>query len=345
MEENKKEIIKEKNKINKEKEKKKKASAKQKLDRATILGIIAVCIASVGLVIAILALVLGGGKSGKNSSGLEFYPDGNGNYIVGAGEAKYLSEITIPEKHNGGNVIGIDNEGFAYCENLKSITIPDSVTNIGDYAFAYCDKLTDINMGSGVTNIGLYAFSGCTALASINLSENLQTIDEYAFYACENLVNISIPDSVISVGANAFTNCDSLNFTISENGYYLGNRDNPYHTLVKIESTEITSFTVNEGTRVIYSGVFDFCYKLTEIDLPEGVTQIGVEAFYNCESLKTLIIPRTLKYIGDRAFSGCTSLSAIYYTGEENQIYSITVEYDNDPFFEAEFYYNYTRSN
>ena len=36
------------------------------------------------IAVLILALILGGGKSGKNSLGLEFYPDGNGNSDDGA---------------------------------------------------------------------------------------------------------------------------------------------------------------------------------------------------------------------------------------------------------------------
>lgn len=31
---------------------------------------------------------------------------------------------------------------FAYCKNLKTIVIPDSVTNIASYAFNNCNNLT-----------------------------------------------------------------------------------------------------------------------------------------------------------------------------------------------------------
>ena len=353
MKENEKEVIKEENKEkNKEAKeakkvvaKKKKPTKKTKLDRPTLLGIIAVCLASVGLILAILALVLGGVKKDENPYGLKFYPDGNGNYIVAAGDAKYLSEITIPETYKGGKVVGIDKEGFAYCDNLKTITIPGSVTNIGENAFEYCSSLTTVNMGGGVTDIGLYAFSNCTSLKNINLPSSLRTIGEYAFYSCSGLVNVYIPDSTISVGANAFTNCDNLSYNEYEGGYYLGNQNNPYHTLVKATGTDITSCKVHAATKVIYHKAFNYCTFLTEIDLPEGVTQIGVEAFYNCISLKTLIIPKTLTEVGDRAFSGCDALSTVYYTGDEAQLYAIVVNYDNDNFRGAYFYFNYSREN
>ena len=76
---------------------------------------------------------------------------------------------------------------FNGCSGLTSITIPDSVTNIGGGAFSGCSKLTSVTIGNGVTTIGGYAFSGCSGLT-----------------------NVTIPDSVTSIGGYAFEDCGSL---------------------------------------------------------------------------------------------------------------------------------------
>ena len=62
--------------------------------------------------------------------------------MVAVGNAKYLSNIVIPETYNGKAVTGIAKSGFTGCDKLVSIEIPDSVTSIGDSAFGGCLSLT-----------------------------------------------------------------------------------------------------------------------------------------------------------------------------------------------------------
>ena len=50
---------------------------------------------------------------------------------------------------------------------MTSITIPDSVTNIGESAFEKCTGLTSITIPDSVTSIGDDVFYGCTGLTSI----------------------------------------------------------------------------------------------------------------------------------------------------------------------------------
>ena len=61
-------------------------------------------------------------------------------------------------------VTRIDEEAFAWCDNLASVHIPNSVREIGPAAFCDCTGLTTVNIPNGVTNIGERAFNGCPNL-------------------------------------------------------------------------------------------------------------------------------------------------------------------------------------
>ena len=56
------------------------------------------------------------------------------------------------------NTICIADSAFGGCDNLTSVTIPDSVTSIGDEAFHYCESLTSVTIPNSVTSIGDHAF-------------------------------------------------------------------------------------------------------------------------------------------------------------------------------------------
>lgn len=57
---------------------------------------------------------------------------------------------------------------FESCRNLTSVTLPNSVTEIGFVMFGDCENLTSVTIPNSVTDIGGYAFGGCTSLTTIN---------------------------------------------------------------------------------------------------------------------------------------------------------------------------------
>ena len=66
---------------------------------------------------------------------------------------------------------------------MTSVTIGNSVTNIGDYAFFGCTGLTSVTIPNSVTSIGEAAFAYCPGLTSvISLIEEPFEINENTFY-------------------------------------------------------------------------------------------------------------------------------------------------------------------
>ena len=123
------------------------------------------------LTLLILVLTACSFNLDKNPQELTFYPKDDGTYAVAMGNAKLLSEITIPATYKGKAVTEIADHGFDGSV-AQRIVIPDSVTSIGDYAFSYCSALESITIPNGVTSIGKYAFYNCTSLTDINYRGN-----------------------------------------------------------------------------------------------------------------------------------------------------------------------------
>ena len=84
----------------------------------------------------------------------------------------------------------IADDAFSLCENITSITCPNSVLYIGNRAFYYCKALTSIEMSDKILTIGSYAFENCK-ISSISLPKTLRS-----YYAGSNIKTINYAGTV-----------------------------------------------------------------------------------------------------------------------------------------------------
>ena len=227
----------------------------------------------------------------KASEGLNIYiSTHNGTAVVNGIGTCTDTDIVIPATHEGYPVIQISDSAFRECEELISVTVPDSVTTIGRNAFYKCTQLTEVVLGQGVDSIDPYAFYGCTSLASINIPKSVTYIGGNAFENCSSLTDITVPGSVGFLNSGLFWGCTSLRNVVLEPGI-----------------TEIVSFA------------FADCSSLVDIQFPEQLRKIGSAAFQNCTALTKVTLPNSVTNIDDWAFSGCTGLTE--FTFPENMIH------------------------
>ena len=186
-----------------------------------------------------------------------------------------FTTITIPD-----TVTEIGDSAFANT-NLNSITIPDSVTQIGKYAFGG-SKLESIRIPDTVTDIGDNAFNGCTELKDVTLPNIRKNIVAGMFEGCTSLEKIVLPETVTAIRADAFKDCTSLK-----------------------------DITWSKAPEIIESCAFQNCSALTEVTIPDSVKSIGFGAFSDCSALSTVMIPGTVKTIGSEAFRNCDALTTV----------------------------------
>ena len=97
------------------------------------------------------------------------------------------------------------------CNNLSSLIIPESVTDIGSRAFAVCDGLTTVSILSSVMKIKEHTFNGCKNLTSVALPPSLTSIGDYTFLNCNSLEYILLKSmNPPSISSSSIGNSKSI---------------------------------------------------------------------------------------------------------------------------------------
>ncbi len=296
------------------------------------------------------------------------YTDGSGSHwfygdLTNRPEFSFVTKVTVVE-----GVTSIGELMFVHMVNLKSVTIPETVTFIGGGAFYGCTSLETVDVKSGmvsllsfgsvspfyaagmfedcsslktlsvnacVTEIGNSCFSNCTSLSRIDYDEDvvISKIGYEAFYNCSSLENFDFNGNYTSLGKSTFENCTKLKEielpeTLTSVGSYA------------FKSTGITHIEIPGGVSEL-SYVFSNCINLESVVLNEGTVKLN-QTFSQCVRLKYITVPTSLTTVTKDSFAECVSLELVIYPGAEdywNQIDVVTT--GNEYFIAANRFYNH----
>ena len=255
----------------------------------------------------------------KQGVAYELNDDSTAYVVVGLCNVT-TKDIVLPKSIGGRDVVGIKAYAFKGYDNIESVSIPESMTNIGDYAFYGCSTLNKITFAknSKLTTIGEYAFTDCVSIATITLPNSLKVIGANAFERCNGIKQIAIPKSVETLSANAFRDCLTLKTVTFSNNSSLST----IGTEAFCGCTALSTVTLPEGLVGVSSSAFFGCSNLASLTLPTTLVDIEPYAFYGCAILTEVAIPDSVETIGASAFNNCQKLTSVTF-GDSSSLISI----------------------
>jgi len=102
-----------------------------------------------------------------------------------------------------------------YNTGIENLTIPAKVKLLGYDVFAYCEQLKVVTINGALKELPSYTFSNCSALEKVTLAGAIKEIKDYAFSNCTSLYQVSISKKVkAEIDSNTFRGCDTQKLTI-----------------------------------------------------------------------------------------------------------------------------------
>lgn len=141
---------------------------------------------------------------------------------------RFTITIVIPEtvEYNGATytVTTIGARAFNRCTNIKSVTLPSSVTAIEANAFCSSTNFTEVHIsdlsawcniefGNINSNPLCYAhnlYLNEDSVTQLTIPSDVTEIKDYAFYGCTSIKSVTIPNSVTAIGVKAFAGCTGI---------------------------------------------------------------------------------------------------------------------------------------
>lgn len=117
--------------------------------------------------------------------------------------------VTIPYNGAGGPITILGDKLFAGHGEITSVTLPDSVTDMGEFLFDGCEQLRQLCLPAELRFLWGHTFARC-ALEEIVLPDHLSSIPPFAFKDCKRLKRIICGQGMKTVHPWAFAGCDSL---------------------------------------------------------------------------------------------------------------------------------------
>ena len=201
-------------------------------------------------------------KGNSSSSQLLWAKDYTNSYL----DIPYTCSI---KKIELGRAVIINNYAFAACKHLKSITMPNYISDIGQYTFWQTHNYNYITIPNAVTAIPFCTFYYCYGLKTISIPKSVTQISGgYSFYNANTLTNITLPSSIMSIAQYSFGRTETLGI-----------------------------ISIPKEVPTIYQKTFEYATNLAYIDFSKHTSVPSLDsstAFDNAAAFLKIVVPDSL---------------------------------------------------
>jgi hypothetical protein len=175
-------------------------------------------------------------------------------------------DIIIPDKVEGKPVTFVDTRAFSGCEGITSVTLPDSVLNIGYYSFKACSNLASVTFLNSQCIISTFSSDKSEDTSELCIIRGYKgsTVEEYAkkykfkFEAIDEEPSTVTTDDPVTGDANCDGNVDMSDVVLimqalaNPNRYGVDGTDDGHITEEGFEYADADGdgLTVNDALRI-----------------------------------------------------------------------------------------------
>lgn len=245
----------------------------------------------------------------EGSDSLCYYKKYADHIEISSFKSTDMDSLTIPDSIDGLPVTAIGIYAGQIC-NMKTLTLPDTLKEIGPYCFSNCPNLTTLTIPDSLEKIGFRAFEDCTSLATINFPDCLVktgsfTFDDTPWLTAQRQNNpLVIVNGAVIDGRTCKGDVEiPSNVKYVASGAFSRNED-------------ITSCVIPSGVSEITDDMFFYCSNLTSVEL-KGCTSLGIMTFAACNKLTDIKLSGKLTKIDGYAFDENTATATITFRASQ----------------------------
>jgi hypothetical protein len=225
-----------------------------------------------------------------------------------------------------------------YRASISKVVLENGVISIGSYAFADCTSLSSITIPNSVANVGWNALQGIKKTIWLtntppsgwqNANETVNYVSNNQFGSSNNIIVYPFLSSLFEVDGVKYVpvspsdrTCDAIDCVYDESKTEVNINTSVIYQGIDMKVINVQPYTFYQNpfiqkVNLDISGrlsqyALSNCQNLQIALLGNNVTNIDDYAFNGCRKLEGIIIPDEVNAIGQYAFSDCSEMNSVH---------------------------------